>query len=160
MIQIRAPKPSDTAALLKIASSTGLFTAAEADALLGRTLEQFHASSLGDGHEIAMACSADGIPLGWIYYAPDAYAEAVLNVWWIGVSGESRGSGVAARLLRLAESAAMTTGARIIVVETSDDDLLRRARRFYLREGYSECGRIPHFYAENEAKVLFSKRVS
>ena len=95
--------------------------------------------------------------LGWIYYAPDPNAHEVWTVWWIGVSAKNQGQGAAVRLLRLAEAAAQGAGARVMIIETSDQDLLRRARRFYQREGYAECGCIPHFYAKDEAKIIFSK---
>jgi len=157
MINLRVPTPSDTPRLLELAIGSELFTPTGAADLLGYPLEQLHANALAEGHAVSLAESTEGELTGWIYYAPDTNADAVWNVWWIGVSAKNMGNGTAVQLLKRAEAAAQNAGARVMVIETSDNDLLLRARRFYLREGYAECGRIPHFYAEGEAKVIFSK---
>ena len=159
MHDLRSPLPSDTPALLKIAANSGLFDPHEAEALLGRTLTRFHASSLPAGHTITVAATSDDDVLGWTYLAPDEHADRVWNFWWIGVAPARHGSDVATALLRRAETVAREAGSRILVVETSDGEALGRARRFYAREGYSDCGRVPDFYALGEAKIVFCKRL-
>ena len=62
-------------------------------------------------------------------------------------------------MLAHVEESVVRAGGRLLVIETSDSDALARARRFYARAGYEDCGRIPHFYAENEAKVIFARRL-
>lgn len=98
--------------------------------------------------------------MGWSYYAPDPYAEGVLNVWWIGVDPQHFGQGIGRALLSSIEEEASKTGARVVVVETSDQPLLARARAFYRGCGYVERGRIPDFYGVNEAKVIFSRTLN
>jgi ribosomal protein S18 acetylase RimI-like enzyme len=60
-------------------------------------------------------------------------------------------------MLARVEETVIGLGARLIVVETSAAEPLARARRFYEKYGYQECGRVPHFYAENETKVIFAR---
>jgi ribosomal protein S18 acetylase RimI-like enzyme len=146
-------------ALLSIAVSTGLFTSEEADFLLGGVLDRLSSGELPDGHQ-AFACRPEpGASLiGWTYFAPDQHASGVWNLWWIGVHPGSHGTGVGLQLLHHAEKIVASHGGRVLVVETSDAVALARARRFYEVEGYRECGRIPDFYAEGEAKVLFARR--
>ena len=69
------------------------------------------------------------------------------------------GTGLGRILLEHAQAAAGASGARVLIIETSDHPPMARARAFYARAGYGERGRIPDFYAEGEAKVIFSRRV-
>lgn len=145
-------------ALLDLAVKTGLFTLADADVLLGGVLDSLASGGLPQGHA-AVACRAvaEGPILGWSYFAPDPYAEGVYNVWWIGADPAAHGRGVGDALLTHVEDEASNAGARVVVIETSDQPALARARAFYGRNGYTERGRIPDFYARNDAKVIFSR---
>lgn len=147
--------------LLDIAVQTGLFTRDEAAGLLGAILTQSSARELPEGHT-AVACriSSAGPAVGWAYFAPDPYADRVWNLWWIGVLPDHHGGGAARALLAYVERAAAAAGARLLIIETSDQALLARARRFYEKAGYVERGRIPQFYAEHEAKVIFSRNIT
>ena len=137
-----------------------LFGWEEAEGLLGRALDSLSGGQLPAGHAaIACRASEDGPAVGWSYFAPDQYAEGVMNIWWIGVAPSAHGSGTGKALLSHVEDAAKASGFRVIVIETSDQPLLARARRFYLKAGYSECGRIPDFYGPGDSKVIFSRSV-
>jgi len=156
---IQPVEASQRSALLELAVRTGLFSPAGADALLGGVLDQLADGALPRAHT-ALACRdhpGDGVT-GWTYVAPDAYAEAVWTIWWLGVLPEAQGTGVGSALLRAAEALAHAAGARIVVVETSSSDALARARRFYAAQGYAACGHVPHFYGEGDHKVIFSRR--
>ncbi len=152
-------EPADRSSLLAVAVQTGLFSADDAEALLGRVLDDLAAGALPDGHT-ALVCrhQPNTAVLGWTYFAPDQYADGVWNVWWLGVSPESQGVGVGRSLLHAAESWAHAEGARIIVVETSSQAPQARARQFYAKAGYAECGCVPDFYGEGDHKVIFSRR--
>ena len=144
--------------LLNLAVQTGLFTRDEAEALLGNVLAQLAAGELPAGHAAVACRSSSGTPvLGWAYFAPDPYADRVWNLWWIGVLPQQQGSGAARSLLSHVEQVIAEAGARILIIETSDLAPMARACRVYQKSGYVERGRIPHFYNENEAKVIFSR---
>lgn len=147
--------------LLSLAVSTGLFTPEDAASLLGGVLDSLAAGELPEGHA-AIACreSGDGKVMGWSYFAPDPYADGVWNVWWIGLSPDYYGCGAGQLMLSYIEQKAVTSGARVMVIETSDQAALERARSFYLKHGYAERGRIPDFYAEGDAKVIFSRSLA
>jgi ribosomal protein S18 acetylase RimI-like enzyme len=152
-------EPTERSALLAVAVQTGLFSAGDAEALLGSVLDQLEAGTLPAGHAALVCRPRPSAPIaGWTYFAPDQYADGVWNVWWLGVSPESQGAGVGQSLLRAAESLAHAAGARVVVVETSSRDPLARARTFYAKEGYAECGRVPDFYGDGDHKVIFSRR--
>lgn len=158
---LRAPLPSETPALVALGISTGLFSADEAQALLGDTLDAFHAGQLGSGHAVGVwADDASPGPLGWTYFAPDDHAEGVWNLWWIGVLPSHHGAGVGQALMGAVEERVRDAGGRVLVVETSALPALARTRRFYQQRGYTECGAVPDFYADGDAKVIFARRVA
>lgn len=158
---IEPVRNDERGALLSLAVDTGLFSPENAEGLLGGVLDSLAAGELPKGHT-AVACreSPGGPAIGWSYFAPDPYAEQVWNVWWIGAGPKHHGTGAGQALLSHIEQAAAASGVRVIVIETSDQGALARARNFYMKAGYAERGRIPDFYAEGEAKVLFSRSLT
>ncbi len=161
LTMLRSPLSSETPALVALGVSTGLFQPHEARALLGDTLDAFHAGKLGDGHSVEVwADAVDQGPLGWTYFAPDAHADGVWNLWWIGVAPSQQGRGVGAALLGAIEARVRAGGGRLLVVETSALPALARTRRFYERCGYAVCGQVPDFYADGDGKVIFARRVA
>lgn len=157
-MKIEPVQARDRRRLLDVAIATGLFEPEDAEMLLGGILTALEDGSLSDGHA-AVACIDTGaaVPAGWCYFAPDPHADAVWNLWWIGVAPEAQGSSAGAALLAHAEEEARRHNARILVIETSDAESTARARRFYEKSGYEERGRIPSFYGPREAKVIFSR---
>lgn len=152
---------SERAALLALAVETGLFTPENAEALLGGILDADAAGSLATGHTVQVARASDeGAPLGWTYIAPDAHAEGVWNLWWIGVHPAHHGAGIGAALLDHAEAIARAAGGRLLIIETSALPPLERARRVYTRAGYMHCGTIPDFYAVGDAKLTYAKALT
>ncbi len=152
---------SEKQELLDLAVKTGLFSPSDAEGLLGGVLDSLSAQELPEGHA-AVACRASTGEkiLGWSYFAPDPYAESVLNVWWIGADPLQHSRGVGSALLSHVETEARKAGARVVVIETSDQPPLARARAFYVKRGYTERGRIPDFYAVSDAKVIFSRTLA
>jgi ribosomal protein S18 acetylase RimI-like enzyme len=154
-------RESEREKLLGLAVSTGLFTAEDAEGLLGGVLDRLAAGQLPAGH-LAVACrvSQQSEAIGWSYFAPDPYAEGIVNVWWIGVAPEHHGYGAGHALLQHIENEARDQGMRIVVIETSDQASMARARAFYGRQGYAERGRIPDYYGQGDAKVIFSRSLA
>ncbi|AMW06295.1 GNAT family N-acetyltransferase [Gemmatimonas phototrophica] len=157
---IRSVRPSDTPTLLSVACATGLFEPADASALLGGVLDALHADELGPGHAAQFwAPNDESAPAGWVYYAPDAHADGVWNLWWIGVRPEDHGRGGGDSLLDAVEATVMAEAGRVLVIETSALPPLARARAFYAKRGYVECGRVPDFYSVGDDKIIFAKRM-
>lgn len=158
MSRLRPALPSDTPALLELAVATGLFTPDDAEALLGGVLRDLHAGRLAVGHQAHVwPDAATGEPAGWVYFAPTPKADGVWDLWWIGVAPGRQGSGVGAAMLRAVEARVHAADGRLLVIETSA--ALTRTRGFYLRRGYTECGRIPDFYAVGDDKIVFARRL-
>lgn len=146
--------------MIALAVSIGLFSPHEAQALLGDTLDAFHAERLGEGHTVGVWDDGSGAPLGWTYFARDEHADGIWNLWWIGVAPRHQGQGAGEALLGAVEAQVRAARGRLLVVETSALPALARTRRFYERSGYTACGHVPDFYADGDAKVIFCKRVA
>ncbi len=157
----RSATQDDTAALIDLAASTGVFLPQEAEALLGGVLDDFHAGRLGEGHRVEVwADSHAGLPAAWVYFAPTPNANGVWDLWWIGVAPSHQGRGVGGELLRFVETQVRASDGRLLVIETSSQPKFDRTRRFYARHGYAECGRVPDFYADGDGKVIYAKRLA
>jgi ribosomal protein S18 acetylase RimI-like enzyme len=157
---INAATPQERTHLLGLATRTGLFSEREAESLLGGVLDGIKAMELPEGHQV-LSCRKEphAAAVGWCYFAPDDHAAGVWNLWWIGVDPEEHGTEAGRAILAHVEESVVRSGGRLLVIETSDSETLARARRFYTRAGYKDCGRVPDFYAENEAKVIFARRL-
>ncbi len=158
---IRHAAPLDTPTLVALAVSTGLFQPDEADLLLKSTLDELHGGRLGEGHQARVWTAGPGAPpTGWAYFSPDAAANGVWELWWIGVAPDHQGRGTGDALLASVEGDVRTAGGRLLLIATSALPRLERSRRFYAQRGYAECGRVPDFYADGDAKVIFAKRLA
>lgn len=158
---LRSPQQNETDQLVRIAESTGIFKANEADELLGSTLSEFHLGKLGESHFIEVLEDPKTKQLaGWAYYSPSFKAEGVWDLWWIGVDASFQRSGFGQIILNHVESSIKSRDARVLIIETSSTAPLSKARAFYLKNGYKNCGAIPDFYGPNDGKIIFSKSFS
>lgn len=160
-MHVEPVSPTDRGALLAVATRTGLFTAEDAEGLLGGVLDGLAAGALAEGSIAFASRSAPPAPAnGWTYLAPDDHAAGVWNLWWLGVDPAAHGTGAATALLRRAETHALARGGRLMIIETSSLDAQARARRFYTREGYAAVGQVPDFYGTGDDKIIFYRRLS
>jgi GNAT superfamily N-acetyltransferase len=156
----RAASPTESATLVSLAESTGIFAPHEAESLLGGVLEELHAGHLGDGHQAYVWASSDTSPAqGWVYFAPTEHADGVWDLWWIGVAADSQRQGIGGELLKFVEEKVRSAGGRLLLIETSSLTAFDSVRQFYVKRGYAECGWVPDFYGAGEAKVIYFKRI-
>jgi ribosomal protein S18 acetylase RimI-like enzyme len=158
---IRPAAPNETATLVAVAAATGIFQPSEAEQLLGGVLQDFHAGRLDTSHQVQVfADDETGAVDGWVYFAPCFKADGVWDLWWIGVSPTAQGKGVGGALLEFVEGSVRGMGARLLIIETSSTEPLAKARNFYAKRGYANCGQIPDFYGDGDDKIIFAKRLA
>jgi ribosomal protein S18 acetylase RimI-like enzyme len=158
---IRSALPAETASLVALGESTGIFGPGEADALLRGTLDALHQGELGKDHEVRVWVDpANDVPGGWVYFAPRDGADGAWELFWIGVAPSRHGQGVGDALLRRVEDHVTQAGGTALYIETSSLPALERARRFYERRGYTAVDRSPDHYGIGDDKLTFMKALN
>lgn len=154
---IRPATEADTPALLALTAGTGFFKPMEIEALAG-VLAEYHEENRDLGHR-AFVWDDGGHVRGYVYHAPEELTDRTWCVWWIAVANDQQGRGLGAQLLAFAEDDIRALGGRLIVVETADTPLYEPTRRFYLKRGYTAAATVPHYYADNDGLVIFTRGV-
>ncbi|MEW6600655.1 MAG: GNAT family N-acetyltransferase [Nitrospirota bacterium] len=101
----------------------------------------------------------DGNIAGYICYGPILVTDRRYDLYWIAVKKESRRRNIGSLLLVNAERNIMNMGGAIVYIETSSLQSYLQARQFYSRHGYHEVARIPDYYAERDARIVYMKRL-
>ena len=114
---IRPVRPDDTPELLEIARGTGVFKPAEIVALR-EVLDDYHREAHARGHR-ADAFEHDGLPIGFVYYAPASMTDRTWYLYWIAVDKTVQARGTGGTLLRHAEDQIRLERGRLLLVETS-----------------------------------------
>ncbi len=154
---IRPTTLEDSAAILALAVSSGLFPADATEEVAG-VLAGSLDGSLGPDH--VWVTDDDGGPVGVAYYAPERMADGTWNLYMIAVHPNRQRQGRGAALVRHVEQALAARGVRILLVETSGLASFERTRTFYRSLGYEEEARIREFYKSGDDKVVFRKSLA
>jgi ribosomal protein S18 acetylase RimI-like enzyme len=96
---------------------------------------------------------------GYVCYGPTPMTDGTWDLYWIATHPAWRGHGVASALVEEMEHTLRRAGARLIRVETSDQDDYGAAHRFYVRHRYPEVARLPGFYKPGDDLVIMLKRL-
>jgi GNAT superfamily N-acetyltransferase len=154
---IRRIQPSDTPALIAMARGTDAFKSIEIQALQ-EVLDDYHAQNASDGHR-AIVLEADGIAVGFAYFAESAMTDRTWSLWWIVVDRAVQAQGIGGELLRYVETAVRTAAGRQLLIETSSLPKYELTRRFYLKYGYSQIAAVRDYYADADDMLYFCKRM-
>ena len=103
---------------------------------------------------------AEGVVAGYACYGPAASTDGSWDLYWIAVAPDRRRRGIGRALLVAAEAAVAAGGGRTVVIETASKPSYEGTRRFYEENGYAQIARVPGFYAEDDDKLTYSKRLA
>lgn len=152
---LRPADPSDTPALISLAIAAGLFLPNEVDALW-EVLDNCPAD-----HRVEVwTDDPSDLPLGVVYFGPNAMSNRTWDLWMIAVAPERQGQGIGSELLRFTEAHACAGGGQLLLIETSSLPKYDATRAFYSKYGYAEVARIPDFYADGDSKAIYMKRIA
>lgn len=154
---IRPTTPDDTAAILALAISAGLFPPDATDEVAG-VLAGSLAGDLGPDH--LWITDDDGGPAGVAYYAPERMTVGTWNLYMLAVRPDRQRQGRGAALVRHVEQDVAARGARILLIETSSLATFERTRMFYRALGYDEEACIRDYYKAGDDKIVFRKALS
>ena len=147
------PDPQDCKRVKELVSYTGVFSQAEIDCageLVSDTLS---------GREIYYFLFArqEGRLAGYSCFGEVPLTESGFDLYWIAVDPSSKGTGLAAEILRRTEESARNRSGTYLYAETSSTPQYEAARRFYLKNGFVEAARLKDFYKKGDDKVIYSK---
>ena len=97
--------------------------------------------------------------VGFSCHGPTPGTDRTFDLYWIAVAPALQGGGGGTALLAEVERALAADGARMLVVETSSRPEYAATRDFYARRGYAEAARVRGFYAPDDDRVIFTKRL-
>jgi len=101
----------------------------------------------------------DARVVGFACFGPVPLTEGTFDLYWIAISPEARGAGVADRLDDAVADSVRRAGGRWLLAETSSTPPYEAARRFYRRRGYDAVERIADFYRVGDDRLTFGKRL-
>lgn len=155
-MRIRKVLPGDRAKILELLKQVRLFTEEEISCAL--ELLEIYLTNPNQKDYDFFCCADDADALaGYVCYGKVPLTDAVYDLYWIAVDSTSQNRGVGKTLLAHLDGLLLAKGARMLLAETSSKVSYGKTRSFYGKNGFVEVSRIPDFYAENDAKIVFGK---
>jgi ribosomal protein S18 acetylase RimI-like enzyme len=101
----------------------------------------------------------EGKTAGYVCYGPILVTDRRYDLYWISVKKELRQKKIGSLLLVNAEKNIKSLGGAAIYIETSSLQIYLQSRQFYIKHGYHEVARIPDYYADDDARVVYMKKL-
>jgi GNAT superfamily N-acetyltransferase len=152
-----APEDRDLAAMHGLVTATPVFYPEER-AVAVELLEVRMRAGEESGYFFILADLGEHL-VGYAAWGPVPLTKASYDLYWIVVHPSYQRLGIGRTLLGLTERAVAERGGGRLYIETSSRDEYRGTRDFYLGADYREVARLDHFYAENDAKVVYCKAI-
>jgi D-alanine-D-alanine ligase len=153
--RLRDMAPEDVEELVALTADTGFFRPDEV-AVAREVLEEAARRGAASGYQVRVAHSGSRL-LGYVCFGPTPLTRGTWDIYWLAVAPDWQRRGIGGRLMRRAEEEIARQGGRLIVLETSSQELYAPTRQFHLALGYRELGRIPDFYDAGDDKVMYGK---
>jgi ribosomal protein S18 acetylase RimI-like enzyme len=81
------------------------------------------------------------------------------DIYWIVVDNEQRGKGIGKFILKETEKEIVRIGGEIAYLETSSQEKYHSTRSFYENLEYTKEAELKDFYANEDNKVIYAKRL-
>jgi len=151
------PLPEDCVSVREILTSNGIFYPYEIDVAI-ELIEDWLECGIESGYHFIFA-ESDGETVGYICYGPIYMTDNRFDLYWIAVREDLRGKGLGHLLLEETEKKVLDMKGNYLFIETSGKDEYAKTRAFYKKNRYTEVARIPHFYKDNDDKIIFMKKL-
>ncbi len=150
-------KQSDIGAIRDLAREAGVFNEEEIDIAGCLAEEKF--SGRESSYNFLFIRDEAGVPLAYTCFGEICLTDNRFDLYWIVVSPKLQGKGMGERILSLTEDATRKLGGVHLYAETSGTDLYIPARKFYLKNGYTEAARLKEYYRDGDDKYIFHKKL-
>jgi ribosomal protein S18 acetylase RimI-like enzyme len=145
-------EPADPGKIEELVAGTCVFSEEEA-----RIAGELATTTLSgsETYRFLFAEEPGGKLLGFSCFDRIPLSEVSFDLYWIAVTGDRQGTGLARELMERTARFAKSKRGRWLFAETSSRAPYDRARAFYARAGFQEVARFDDFYAPGDAKVIF-----
>jgi ribosomal protein S18 acetylase RimI-like enzyme len=148
----------DKPALMQILRNTPEFKPYEV-VVAEEVIDGYLQDPKGTGY-FALVADVDSKVAGYICYGQTPCTIGTWDIFWIAVDGNKRGHGVGGALTKAAEADIKKANGRLIMIETSSQELYENTRRFYLGQKYELVARVPDFYSPGDDLIMMQKRLN
>jgi uncharacterized protein len=156
-MRVRPLRAEDGPALSALLEGTGAFKPVEIEVAM-ELIDGGEDTATPYGYRFSVA-DEDGSVVGYTCFGRSWFTEASWDLYWIAVDPGRQRQHVGSVLLAAAERAAAAESGRTMLIETASKPSYEPARHFYERNGYAEIARIPDFYADDDDKIVYAKRL-
>jgi GNAT superfamily N-acetyltransferase len=147
---------NDIKILPLLTQSTGFFNAEEVDIVEELVTETLTKPDSGYLWQVA---EIEGVTAGFTCFGRIPGSEHSWDLYWIVVGKEFQGFGLGKKLISTTEEFVRAQGGKLLIAETSGKPQYESTRQFYLRCSYLLEATIQDFYAPNDDKNFFIKRL-
>lgn len=112
------------------------------------------------GHYHSWTCCEGSRPVGWICCGATPCTVGTYDIYWLAVHPQLQRRGLGKILVETAEKFVRGLGGKTLIIETSGKPIYESTRGFYHHMGFIIQARIPDFYAPEDDKIIYVKRLS
>lgn len=156
MLHVGPVERGHRARLESILRRTSVFRSEEVDV----AIELFDESLSDPDYRFLGAFTPDDELVGYACYGPTPGTDRTWDLYWIAVDPSVQGTGGGTTLLSEVERRLRELDARMLVVETSSRPDYAATRAFYARRGYAETARVGNYYAPDDDRIIYTKRLA
>lgn len=155
---IRSMYASDRDSVLRILSSTKMFTPAELD-LANEQIDIYLNFKKQSDYSVVVLEGEDFEVKGYMSFGPAPLTQYIFNLYWIAISPKAQNHGHGRELITWLEKYVKSVSGRMILVETSSKLHYKPTRAFYRALGFKEISRIPDFYGPEDDRITYVKKL-
>ncbi len=152
-------KEDDIPAIREILESSGYFYDFETDIALELAELNFNKGEEESGYNFLIA-ENEGKTIAFACYGKTPCTLSSFDLYWIAVHKASMNMGLGKIMMNLIEDDVASRGGENLWIETSSRPLYESTRQFYLKINCEKIAELPDFYAPDDHKVVFLKRLS
>ena len=168
-LSIRLAKLEDEAIVLDIIERTGFFRPVEIDIAREVFTEaaqrksgctyQSYVVEIEELNSESRATNDKGQVVGWVCFGETPCTLGTFDIYWIAVEPSLQRQGIGKLLLDFSEHEIKQQGGRLAVIETSGMKQYLSTQKFYEKYDYVLAARIPDFYAPDDDKLIYIKKL-
>jgi ribosomal protein S18 acetylase RimI-like enzyme len=148
----------DIESIAAILNSSEYFYDFEVDVALELARENLMKGEEKSGY-IFIVAENNEKPVAFACFGKTPCTAHSFDLYWIAVHQDQMGSGIGKILMKLIEEDVAGKGGKNIWIETSSRPLYEPTRMFYLKTGCELIAELPGFYAEDDNKLVFLKKI-